>query len=122
MADACLTQRTFWILMGSIWIVGLLGIISTSIAISNTNKLKKKGRTDKGYSTGFLIFMLVTFIVIICGTSIYGVGLFNAGGNPKETSVTKDARKLYTTTRDSLRNTWARTRTAPGRDIELSRI
>ena len=95
MADACVTRSTFGILIGGIWILGLLGIICTSIAISNTNKLKKKDRTDKGYNKWFLVVMLIVFIGIICGTSVYGISLFGAAGDPKFTTIGKDARQFY---------------------------
>ena len=37
MANACISTTAFWVLVGSIWVVGLLGIIISSISTpSNT--------------------------------------------------------------------------------------
>ena len=73
--DACLTKTGFWVLVGSIWAVGLLGLIISSIAINNAKKLKDQNKTE-GKSMWFLVVMLIIFIAIICGASIYGLGLY----------------------------------------------
>lgn len=85
--DACLTKTGFWILVGSIWTVGLLGIIISSIAINHAKKLKNQ-TNNKGKSMWFLVVMLIIFIAIISGASIYGVGIYatageEGGGTPK---------------------------------------
>ena len=68
---ATMTKRDFWILVGSLWVVGLLGIIMSTTAINNAKKLKKISETQET-KTGFLVFMLIVFIVILIGTSVYG--------------------------------------------------
>ncbi len=73
--DACLTKTGFWVLVGSIWAVGLLGLIISSIAINNAKKLKEQNQTE-GKSMWFLVVMLIVFIALICGASIYGLGLY----------------------------------------------
>ena len=73
--DACLTKTGFWVLVGSIWAVGLLGLIISSIAINHAKKLKEQNQTE-GKSMWFLVVMLIIFIAIICGASIYGLGLY----------------------------------------------
>ena len=54
---------------------GLLGLIISSIAINNAKKLKDQNKTE-GKSMWFLVVMLIIFIAIICGASIYGLGLY----------------------------------------------
>ena len=86
MADrnACLTDSGFWILIGFFLVIGVLGVIISSIAINHTNKLKK---IDKKYkkSIWFLVTMLVIFILILIGSTIYGIALFQTRlGTPLE--------------------------------------
>ena len=43
----------------------------STTAINNAKKLKKISETQET-KTGFLVFMLIVFIVILIGTSVYG--------------------------------------------------
>ena len=79
MTDACISKTAFWVLVGSIWVVGLLGIIITSISIDNIKTLNKNTPPDRDQkSTGFQVIMLIVFIIIICGASIYAFALARA--------------------------------------------
>ena len=64
----CIPNRDFWILVGSLWVVGLLGII---LSINNAKKLKEISETQDT-KTGFPLFMLIVFIGVLIGTSVYG--------------------------------------------------
>lgn len=75
--EACISKTGFWVLIGSIWAIGLLGIIISSIAINNAKTLKDMKPNEKT-STGFLVVMLIVFILIICGASVYGFALFRS--------------------------------------------
>ena len=79
MVDACISKKAFWILVGSIWIVGLLGIIISSISINNIKTLNDdpKNMNDQK-SIAFPVIMLIVFIIIICGASIYAFALARA--------------------------------------------
>ena len=79
-------------LIVGIWILGLLGIIFTSIAINNAKKLKDQGKPSER-SMGFLIVMLIVFIVINIAASIYGFGLYNSKNNMKK--YYKQLRKMF---------------------------
>ena len=79
MSDACISKTAFWVLVGSIWVIGLLGIIITSISIDNIKTLNKNTPPDRDQkSTAFQVIMLIVFIIIICGASIYAFALARA--------------------------------------------
>ena len=80
MSDACISKTAFWVLVGSIWVIGLLGIIITSISINNIKTLNDdlSRARDKPKSTAFQVIMLIVFIIIICGASIYAFALARA--------------------------------------------
>ena len=66
MANACISTTAFWVLVGSIWVVGLLGIIISSISINNIKTLNEDPRNmNDQKSTAFQIIMLIIFILII---------------------------------------------------------
>ena len=78
MSDACISKTAFWVLVGSIWVIGLLGIIITSISINNIKTLNKNTHISDQKSTAFQVIMLIVFIIIICGASIYAFALARA--------------------------------------------
>ncbi len=87
MSDACISKTAFWVLVGSIWVIGLLGIIITSISINNIKTLNDdlSRATSPPKSTAFQVIMLIVFIIIICGASIYAFALARApGGLPQD--------------------------------------
>jgi len=78
-STACISKKAFWVLVGSIWVVGLLGIIISSISINNIKTLNDdpKNMNDQK-SIAFPVIMLIVFIIIICGASIYAFALARA--------------------------------------------
>ena len=84
MGDACISKTAFWILVGCIWTVGLLGIIISSISINNIETINENVSDEEKKSKAFQIIMLIIFIIILCGASIYAVLLCSADGNPQE--------------------------------------
>ena len=84
MVDACISKTAFWILVGCIWAVGLLGIIISSISINNIETINENVSNEEKKSKTFQIIMLIIFIIILCGASIYAVFLCSADGNPQE--------------------------------------
>ena len=114
--DACLTKKGFWILVGSIWAVGLLGLIISSIAINNAKNLKDQDKNG-GKSMSFLVVMLIVFIAIICGASIYGIGLYvTEQKGEKDAGTPKGVENYFGLRREHLRakakqlkSSWERT-------------
>ena len=72
----------FLILIVCIWIVGLLGIILSSISINNIRKIKEKPGMKKP-NPWFSILMLIIFLLIFIGATIY-VSLYIATSKNKD--------------------------------------
>ena len=136
MSDACISKAAFWVLVGSIWVIGLLGIIITSISINNIKTLNDdlSRATSPPKSTAFQVIMLIVFIIIICGASIYAFALARApGGLPQDAhgflldssaaaanKISKGARDLYSRASSAVKP--SKKSQTPPEDVELSEL
>ena len=69
---ACIANYEFWGFVVILWVVGILGIIISSMAIHNVKKLNEmKGQNGKKSNTIFPVAMLIFFILLLIGASIY---------------------------------------------------
>ena len=81
--SACVSKKAFWVLVGSVWVVGLLGIIVTCMTINSIKTINNDLKREKK-STTIPLVILIVFILIICGASMYGFALFRAPHNTLE--------------------------------------
>ena len=122
MVDACISKTAFWVLIGCIWAVGLLGIIISSISINNINTINENSLNKKKESAVFQVIMLIIFIIILCGTSIYAVALHSADSNPSEAhSLLKNPTEAYKKISDKASRTFspAAKRPSPPSSVEM---
>ena len=101
--SACVSKKAFWVLVGSVWVVGLLGIIVTYMTINSINTINNDLKREKK-STTIPLVILIVFILIICGASIYGFALFRAPNNTLEGAkkyLKEFGSTLYSTQRTS---------------------